>query len=363
MTNITNIANAKLDLHKPPLLSLNITKQIYDRQSRPFIAVGILVLQLASSLTVYVAGGTLTVYPQLMYLPVILAGLVFGLFGGLSAAILGGLLIGPWMPLNVEQNIPQATLSWMIRMAFFVLNGGVAGGLSVLLQQRLNFSEAISEQLSLMYGRSLRTLALLLAERDQKTGDHSDQVAYNAHIMGIHLKLPQEEREALYWAAILHDLGKIGVSENILNKPGPLTPEERTDMQRHAEIGYRMLRTASPEFIQVAEYVYSHHERFDGTGYPRKLEGENIPLGGRILAVLDVFEALTSQRPYREPMPTAMALEYLGQESGKHFDPALVKLFTELYHGGQIAISGEKVEHMHELYLQYDTKAMLVKLL
>lgn len=364
MTNATTrVTNAKLDLHKPPLWSLNLTKQIYDQESRPFIVVGLIVLVIASAGVVYITGGTTYVYPQLMYLPVVLAGLVFGFRGGLLVAVLGCILIGPWMPLDVERNIPQNTFSWIVRGCFFMLNGGVAGGLSLLLRQRLEFSEAIAEQLSLMYGRSLRSLALLLAERDQKTGHHSDQVAYNAHIMGLRLNMSQADREALYWAAILHDLGKIGISESILNKPGPLTAGERLEMQRHAEIGYRLLQAASPEFVHVAEVVYSHHERFDGAGYPRMLERYNIPLGARILAVLDVFEALTSQRPYRDPLPTDQALEYLQLESGKHFDPELVDLFSELYYGGQIATDGEKVDQMNELYLQYDTKAMLVKLL
>src|SRR5690606_13984378 len=128
---------------------------------------------------------------------------------------------------------------------------------------------------------------------------HCERVAQNAVSVGRVLGLPTNDLKALYWAGLLHDLGKIGVPEDILRKPGRLTGDEYTVMKRHARLGYEILMTVSSAFEELAEGVYTHHERFDGAGYPRGLKGEDIPIFGRILAVVDVFEAVTSERPYR----------------------------------------------------------------
>jgi putative two-component system response regulator len=129
-------------------------------------------------------------------------------------------------------------------------------------------------------------------------------------------------------AGAMHDIGKIGIPESILLKPGPLTPGERLEMQRHPEIGYRILAGSSVVLLQVAATIaWTHHEWFDGSGYPRGLAGDDIPLVGRIAAVADVFDALTRDRVYRARMSREEALVIMHEGRGVHFDPAVLEVF------------------------------------
>lgn len=273
-----------------------------------------------------------------MCIPVMLTGLLFGPVGGLAAGVLGGALVGPWMPLQVETNQAQPTLAWIMRLVIFAMNGAVAGALSGVLHEKLNAAETFSRHLSGAYQSSLMTLATLVDERDSSTADHSERVAWNAQVMGRALGLNEREQFELYWASLLHDLGKIGVSERILNKPGPLDAAERLEMQRHVEIGCRILLGASESFGPMVTIMRAHHERWDGTGYPDGLSGERILFGGRVLTVLDVFEALTSNRSYREAMRVTEALEIIRRGTGTHFDPRVVDLFCALLDRGEITL-------------------------
>jgi HD-GYP domain-containing protein (c-di-GMP phosphodiesterase class II) len=141
---------------------------------------------------------------------------------------------------------------------------------------------------------------------------------------------------AVYWAGLLHDLGKIAIPERILQKPGSLTEDEITTMRRHSDIGANLLLSVSPDLRQIADGVRAHHERWDGSGYPNRLKAEEIPLEGRIVAVVDVFEALTCSRPYRRPQPVPEVLEYIRQRKGSWFDPDLVPILEDLYWAGEI---------------------------
>jgi putative nucleotidyltransferase with HDIG domain len=330
------------------------------RRDTGIVLLIVALIQMGVAVMVYLTGGTTYVYLQFMYIPVAIAGLLFGREGGLAAGIFGGLLLGPFMPLDVAKGEVQPALGWLIRTAFLCLQGLVSGYISMLLKQRVETLEIVTDELSLTYGQILRSLVGLIAERDDKTADHSERVAYNAIQMGKALGVQGHDLETLYWAAVLHDLGKIGISESILNKPGALSSPERLEMQRHVEIGYRMLLGASPEFKAIADVVNAHHERWDGQGYPCQSKGDNIPLAGRILTVLDVFEALTSNRPYRAPMEPAEALALIRADSGTRFDPTIVQTFVTLYDNQQLALSildDTKLEHLHD---RYGSGSMLV---
>jgi putative two-component system response regulator len=129
----------------------------------------------------------------------------------------------------------------------------------------------------------------------------------------------------------MHDVGKIAIPDEILRKPGPLAPEERAIMQRHTSIGARLLSGSRSPLVQMAETIArTHHERWDGTGYPARLAGEEIPLGGRICALCDVFDALVSKRPYKPAWPVDRALEEIRRGSGTQFDPNLTQLVLDL---------------------------------
>lgn len=171
-------------------------------------------------------------------------------------------------------------------------------------------------------------LARAAEYRDPETGSHIHRMAhYSRHIARI-LGLSAELQELLLEAAPMHDIGKVGTPDLILLKPGKLTPEEFTIMQQHAVIGYEVLNASQSPLLKVAaEIAHTHHEKFDGSGYPRGLRGEEIPLFGRIVAVADVFDALTSERPYKKAWDIDKAQQLLREGAGTHFDPACVEAF------------------------------------
>ncbi len=186
------------------------------------------------------------------------------------------------------------------------------------------------------YDRVLASLANTVEVRDHHTQGHCERVARNALIMGRALGISARETSVLYWAARLHDLGKIAVPEYILLKSGRLTEEEFAEIRRHPSYGADLLASVSVDFRPIADVVRAHHERWDGLGYPLGYKGEQIPRLARIIAVVDVFEALTSERPYRSPMPAAQALKYIVNGSRTQFDPELVAEFERLCELGQI---------------------------
>lgn len=311
-------------------------------------------LLLGGTLLVYLTGGTAYSFLHVMYLPVGLAALRFGIPGGIVAGLAAGLLVGPIMPFETATPIEQSTSGWLFRTVFYVFNGLLIGLASDLLHRRLEHAERVRAQVSQLYARNLRLFATLVAERDEGTAGHCERVAQNAVSVGRVLGLPKNDLKALYWAGLLHDLGKIGVPEDILRKPGRLTGDEYTVMKRHARLGYEILMTVSSAFEELAEGVYTHHERFDGAGYPRGLKGEDIPIFGRILAVVDVFEAVTSERPYRHPMPEEEALRLLASGSGSQFDPQVFNAFMNARSDGQIT----RQEHPVPIYDSF-VEAML----
>lgn len=173
-------------------------------------------------------------------------------------------------------------------------------------------------------------LVIALTLRSEETGTHLRRVGrYAAHI-GQRLEGQAWSEEELRLAAMLHDVGKIGISDSVLLKPGPLTAEEFSAVQRHPAIGQRLLSAGlSPVLVLGARIAATHHERWDGTGYPGELAGTEIPIEGRITAVADVFDALTSDRVYRKAYSIAAAFEIIESQREKHFDPGLVDLFLE----------------------------------
>ncbi len=285
----------------------------------------------AVAVITYLGGGTRLSLLHLAYMPIGCAALLFGVPGGLGAGVVAGVLLGPWMPLEVASGEAQPLSGWLFRLGFFALNGTIFGGTATLLKSRLARVERLREGVSQLYARNLRLFATLVSERDEPTAGHCERVAQNAVAIAREMGLPEHEIRSLYWSGLLHDLGKIGVPESILRKPGRLTSEEFTMMKRHARFGRDVLLSVSDAFGPIAEGVYSHHERWDGGGYPRSLKGEEIPLFGRIICVADVFEAITSERPYRHPMPLDEALELIRAGSGSQFDPAVVRAFFAAY--------------------------------
>ncbi len=175
---------------------------------------------------------------------------------------------------------------------------------------------------------TIRRLVLAAELRDPHTARHILRISHYSAVLAKALRMPPGDAEVLGHAVTMHDVGKIGIPDAILFKRGPLTQEERSIMESHTLIGSRILSNSPSELMQLGEIVaLTHHERWDGAGYPRGLRGEQIPLAGRICAVADVFDAMTTLRPYRPAIPVEEVLTAMKRGRGLHFDPALLDLF------------------------------------
>lgn len=187
-----------------------------------------------------------------------------------------------------------------------------------------------TQQLVIQERETVFCLAKAAEYRDPETGSHIQRMAHYSRHIARNLGLSDEQQELLLAAAPMHDVGKVATPDTILLKPGKLTDAEMDIMKQHAGIGYEILkRHRSPLLQTAAEIAHTHHEKFNGTGYPRGLKGADIPLFGRIVAVADVFDALTSARPYKKPFDVERASQILREESGKHFDPECVTAFFD----------------------------------
>jgi putative two-component system response regulator len=168
--------------------------------------------------------------------------------------------------------------------------------------------------------------------RDPETGAHIQRMAHYSRLIAARLGFPQDQQDLLLEAAPMHDIGKVGIADRILLKPGRLEPDEFEIMKGHAVIGYELLQGSSSRAMQVgAEIARGHHEKWDGSGYPAGLQGEEIPIFSRIVAVADVFDALTSERPYKRAWSLEEAVDNLVSGSGKHFDPQVVQAFLDCW--------------------------------
>ena len=175
----------------------------------------------------------------------------------------------------------------------------------------------------------VNTMMTLLEARDFITEGHAERLEMLVGSLAERLDFPSNQLDAMRLFAKFHDIGKVGISDAILFKPGPLNEEERAEMRRHSEIGYR-IALASSDLVYIAEWILRHHEWWDGSGYPIGLAGKAIPVECRILSIVDAFDAMTSDRPYRKAMPTAQAVQELRKFGGIQFDPDLLEIFCEV---------------------------------
>jgi putative two-component system response regulator len=198
------------------------------------------------------------------------------------------------------------------------------GGISTDITERV----LVEKELERSYHETLRRLARAVEFRDNDTGEHIERMSSFCELIARGLGLDEQQCALIRAASTLHDAGKIAIPDEILLKPGSLTDRERAIMQTHAATGHQLLTgSASPLLQLAASIALTHHERFDGTGYPRRMAGHDIPIEGRIAAVADVFDALTSDRVYRPALPIDEAIELMDAERGRHFDPIILDTF------------------------------------
>ena len=191
-------------------------------------------------------------------------------------------------------------------------------------------TRAFSE-LEIAQAETVRRLSMAVEFRDEDTGAHIERIGRFSTLLAEHVGMDTDFCATLTHAAPLHDVGKVAIPDAILLKPGKLTAEERAIVETHAEEGHRLLRGSSSSILDLAATIaLSHHEKWDGTGYPRGVKGEAIPIEGRIVAVADVFDALTSDRVYRRAFTVEEAVEMMLEQRGRHFDPVLLDAFMEV---------------------------------
>ena len=234
-----------------------------------------------------------------------------------------GYLLKPFGALEVEIQVANALRRRRLEQGAALMREAVERGL-----------DGPTASLRESQEETIRRFAVAIGVRNQDTGDHVERVGSICARLAQELGWPPDRCAALRLAAVLHDVGKIAIPDRLLLKPGPLTLEERAQIERHSTIGYRILGGSGSELLTLAaEIALSHHERFDGLGYPYGLCGEQIPLEARIVSVVDVFDALTSDRPYRPAHPVESAVAFLLEGRGEQFDPVVVDAFLRVLPG------------------------------
>lgn len=199
--------------------------------------------------------------------------------------------------------------------------------LEQIVQVRTAALERSATRLKLSREETVTRLSRAVEYRDEETGGHTERMSAYAALLAGKLGL---DDESIRIASPMHDVGKVALPDHMLLRPGSLSPEERVEMERHTVIGYQILSGSGSALLELgASIALTHHEKWDGTGYPRRLTGPQVPMEGQVAAVADVFDALTSNRPYRKAFSLDKAVEIMTGERGKHFDPRLVDMFFE----------------------------------
>jgi methanogenic corrinoid protein MtbC1 len=253
-------------------------------------------------------------------------------------------LWGPWFTLSagaaagtvlVDGRLATAGCALALAVAAALLGWFIGESRRIALYEEVEgrsseLRRALTE-LEIAQAETVRRLSMAVEFRDEDTGAHIERIGRFSRMLAEQIGMDEEFCERIFHASPLHDVGKVAIPDAILLKPGPLTPEERAIVETHAEEGYRLLGGSSSAILEMAATItLSHQEKWDGSGYPRGLAGEAISIEGRIVAIADVFDALTSDRVYRKAFPVEKAVNIMLEERGRHFDPVLLDAFMEV---------------------------------
>lgn len=263
------------------------------------------------------------------YFPVLVGAYYFGKRYAVHAAVLAIILISViayYYPETFVSSSDNQLFKWLdiVTWGGFLLTMGYCMG---LLYER---KEKASREIKTTYQGIIEMLSLLIDSVDKHTQSHSYRVSRVAERIAREMRCPEGEVENIRIAALLHDLGKLGISAEVLNKIGGLSVEEREKMKDHTKFGADVLAPVGGRVLQILPYVLLHHEKYDGSGY-HSISGEGIPLGARIIAVADYYDALLSDRPYRQGLSPLNVRKDILANAGTHFDPAVIKAFDAVF--------------------------------
>jgi putative nucleotidyltransferase with HDIG domain len=330
---------------------LNLAKRALSSASFPVIQavsiVGMLCFILLVSIVDYLTQGRpfQVVVPAFYFVPVVLT-LLFSRPVAVVIALLAGAAAGAVVFLKGSavafENTSDLGVFVLAVIAFLALYAVV--GAFVKAVARREQAEQQARRLQELFCGVVSTLSRVLDARDPHTARHSQSVAEYALAIGKEMGLGCYQQEVVYFAGLLHDIGKIAVSGQPLKKPGKLGPQEWEEIRRHPVLSYRILRDI-PKLREIAVITLYHHERWDGGGYPYGLKGEEIPIGARILGVADSFDAMVSERAYKPQISPEMALRELELHAGSQFDPRVVEAFLRCFRKGapaeQMVLKGQ----------------------
>jgi len=313
---------------------------MYARPKRLWPLVGCVAMLPVLYAVVWVTGGTQQAWTHLFYLPIIYAALAINWHTSAVIALASGLLLSGWlMPRDTVDMIPQQTSAWVIRLVLFLAVSLWTSVVVDYLRRRADQLYNETVELTRVQHAAVGALADLAEMRDKEyTGYHSRRLSFYADVLCTQLQVDLGLHRNIVDTIALHDIGKVAVPDAVLMKPGKLEPAEWEIIKGHPAYGEQILDSicrhaeATSEsvlgFLQTArEIVACHHEKYDGTGYPRGLKGEEIPLSARIAAVCDVYDSLRSRRPYKKSFPHNKAVQLIAQGRGTHFDPKVVDAF------------------------------------
>jgi len=313
------------------------------RNPRRAILVVSYALSVLVTLLVYFTGGTALVFANLMYVPIALIASTNGKIHGVILAAASAILIGPLMPLDVTAGVAQTPLNWIIRLIIYVVIAFLIGFFSDYYRREFDKSARKDKELSEAQIATIFSMVKLAEYRDNDTGGHIERVAAScrslarllSRVPGYQDLINEDFIDNIFKASPLHDIGKVGIPDNILLKPGKLNAREFDIMKTHADLGYNTLlevyrQYPNNRFLKLGiNIVRYHHEKWNGTGYPLGLQGTDIPLAARIMAIVDVYDALRSKRVYKAPLSHEESIEIIRQGAGEDFDPEIAQVFIE----------------------------------
>jgi len=296
-------------------------------------AIVIAFLTLLTFALVRLTGGAPNAVMELGYVPVALAAYVFGVRGGAATGILVGASLGP-VPALLGFDGVEEPGAWLIRATSFAGVGALVGR---LLDRSAGGGDHLRTRLREVAKRERGTLLVLARaaeSRDTDATEHVRRIELLSTRLAARAGLDAVAAAAVGWASTLHDIGKLNVPDRILLKPQPLDPDEWTIVRMHPIWGEQVLE-GSDDLSLAREIARSHHENWDGSGYPDGLYGDRIPLAARVVRIADAFDAMTSERPYQQPVSFEAALEEITANAGRDFDPALAHAFSDLFRSDQ----------------------------